>query len=142
LCSFIRFDVMSFINVSQTLRRFFAWYALYMFLHFLKKSLMRTLFKKTTFSLSSANNLTCIDCVNLIFDAVDVFFVLWRRRLRVSNKRCLSCWQKFSINTSCLCFFMRRLKNICKRVICNWIDCTYIFVSRICIEIVLKLSLI
>ncbi len=142
LCNFIFFDVIFFINVSQILRRFFVWYALHMFLHFFKKSLMKTLFEKTTFFLSSADNLTCIACVHLIFRAVDVFFVFRRRRFRASNKRCLICRQKSSINTSCLCFFMRCLKNICKRVICNWMSCTCVFVSRICIDIVLKLSLI
>ncbi len=110
--------------------------------HFFKKNLMRALFEKTTFSLSFTNNLTCIVCVHLIFRAVDVFHVLRRRRLRVSNKQCLICRQKLSINTSCLCFFMRCLKNICKRVMCNWMSCTCVFVSRICIDIVLKLSLI
>jgi hypothetical protein len=103
---------------------------------------MKTLFEKTTFSFSSTNNLTCIAYVHLIFRAINVFFVFRRRRSRVSNKRCLICRQKFTINTSCLCFFMRCLKNICKRVICNWISCICVFISRICIDIVLKLSLI
>jgi hypothetical protein len=116
---FYSFDVMSFINVSQILRRFFIWYALHMFLHFFKKSLMRALFERTTFFLSSADNLICIVCVYWIFRVVDVSSVLRRRRLRALIRRCLICWQKFSINTSCLCFFMRCLKNICKRVICN-----------------------
>jgi hypothetical protein len=58
-------------------------------------------------------------CVHLIFRAIDVFFVFRRRRLRVFNKRCLICRQKFLINTSCLCFFMRCLKIICKHVMCN-----------------------
>ncbi len=78
LCNFILFDVIFFISVSQTLRRFFAWYALHMFLHFLKKSLMRALFERTTSSFSSADNLTCIVCVHLIFRAVDVSSVLRR----------------------------------------------------------------
>ncbi len=90
-----------------------------MFLHFLKKDLMKALFERTTFFLSSANNLSCIVCVYLIFRVIDVFSTFRRRRLRVSNKRCLICRQKLSINTSCLCFFMRCLKNICRRVICN-----------------------
>ncbi len=142
LCNFILFDVIFFINVSQTLRRFLVWYALHMFLHFFKKKSVRTLFEKTTFSLSSANNLTRITCVHWIFRSIDVFFVFRRRRFRVSNKRCLICRQKFSINSSCLCFFMRCLKNICRRVMCNWMNCTCVFISRICINIVLKLSLI
>jgi hypothetical protein len=104
--------------------------------------LMKALFERTSFFFSSANNLTCIACVHLIFRAIDVFFAFRRRRFRVSNKRCLICRQKFLINTSCLCFFMLCLKNICKRVMCNWMSCTCVFVSRICINIVLKLSLI
>jgi hypothetical protein len=101
-----------------------------MFLHFLKKSLMKTLFEKTTFSLSFANNLLCIICDHLIFHVIDVFSIFRRRRFDVSNKRCLICRQKFSINTSCLCFFMRCLKNICRRVICDWMNCIYVFVRR------------
>ncbi len=142
MCNFIFFDVIFFINVSQILCRFFIWYALHMFLHSLKKNLMKALFERTSFFFSSANNLTCIACVHLIFRAIDVFFAFRRRRFRVSNKRCLICRQKFLINTSCLCFFMLCLKNICKRVMCNWMSCTCVFVSRICINIVLKLSLI
>jgi hypothetical protein len=142
LCSFIFFDVIFFINVSQILRRFFVWYTLHMFFHLLKKSSMKILFEKATFSLSSANNLTCIACVHLIFRAIDVSFIFRQRRLRVSNKRCLICRQNFLINSSCLCFFMRCLKTICRRVMCNWMSCTCVFVSRICIDIVLKLSLI
>ncbi len=102
---------------------------------------MKALFEKTTFFLSFANNLTCIACVHLIFRAIDVFFVLRRRRLRLSSKRCLICRQKSLINTSCLCFFMHCLKNIYKRVICNSMNCTYVFVLKICIDIILKLSL-
>ncbi len=119
LCSFILFDVISFFSVTQILRQFFAWYALYMFLRFFKKNLMKALFEKTTFFFSFVNNLTCNACVHLIFRMIDVFFVLRRRRFRVSNKRCLICWQKFSINTSRLCFFIRCLKNIYKRIIYN-----------------------
>jgi hypothetical protein len=104
--------------------------------------LMRALFEKTTFSLSSANNFKCIACVHLIFRAVNVFSAFRRRRLRVSNKQCLICRQKSLFNTSCLCFFMRCLKNICKRVMYNYMNCICVFVSRICIEIVLKLLLI
>ncbi len=140
LCSFILFDVISFSSVSQTLRRFFVWYALHMFFHFLRKSLMRALFEKTTFSLSFADNLACITCVHLIFRTIDVSFALLRRRSRASDSRCLICRQKLSISSSCLCFFMRCLKNICRRVICNWMSCTCVSVSRICIETVLKLS--
>jgi hypothetical protein len=142
LCSFIFFDVIFFINVSQTLRRFFVWYALHMFFYSFRKNLMKALFERTTSSLSSADSLLCIVRVYLIFRVIDVFFAFRRRRLRISNKRCLICRQKFSINMSCLCFFMRCLKNICRRVMCNWMSCTCIFVSRICVDIVLKLSLI
>jgi hypothetical protein len=140
LCSFILFDVIFFNSVSQTLRRFFVWYALHMFFHSLKKNLMKALFEKTTFFLSSADNLACIICVHLIFRSIDVFFALLRRRSHVSDNRCLICRQKFSIRSSCLCSFMRCLKNICSRIICNWMSCTCVSVSRICIETVLKLS--
>jgi hypothetical protein len=40
--------------------------------------LMRALFERTTSSFSSADNLTCIVCVHLIFRAVDVSSVLRR----------------------------------------------------------------
>jgi hypothetical protein len=113
-----------------------------MFFHFLKKSLMKILFEKTRFSFFSTDSLSCIACAYLIFRMIDVFSIFRRRWFRVSNKRCLICRQKFSINTSCLCFFMRCLKNICRRVMCNWMNCTYVFISRICIDIILKLLLI
>jgi hypothetical protein len=104
--------------------------------------LIKALFEKMTFFFSFASNLKCIVCVHQIFLAIDVSFALWRRRFRVLNKRCLICRQKFLISTSCLYFFIRCLKNICRRVMCNWMNCTCVFVLRICIEIVLKLSLI
>ncbi len=142
LCNFIFFDVMFFINVSQTLRRFFVWYAFHMFLQIFQKKLDENfVWKNDLFSFVCKQlNMHYLRSFNLSRNRR--FFVFRWRRFRASNKQCLICWQKFLINTSCLYFFMRCLKNICKRVICNWINCTCAFVSRICIEILLKLSLI
>ncbi len=142
LCNLVFLNEMFFINVSQNLRRFLVWYELHDYFHFVKNNLMRALFVNASSFLSFANNLTHIVCFYLILHVVDVSLIFRRRRSRVWNRRCLICSQKFLINLSCLCFFIRCLNEICKRVMCSWMSWTCVFVSRICIEIVLKLSLI
>jgi hypothetical protein len=34
----------------------------------------------------------------------------------------LICSQKFLINVSCLCFIIRCLNKICRRVMCSWMN--------------------
>jgi hypothetical protein len=142
LCNFIFLNVMFVISVSQTLRRFRVWYARYMSFHFVRKNLMKILSNETFFLLFFSNSLIHIFSVYLILRSINVSWAFRLRRSRVSNKRCLICSQKSLINVSCLWFFMRCLNDIYKRIMCNWINWTWIFVSRICIEIALKLSLI
>ncbi len=103
---------------------------------------MKVFFVNTSFSFSFVDNLTHIVYLHLILRIVDVSSTFRRRRLRVLNKRCLICSQNFLINVSCLCFFIRCLNEICRRVMCSWMNWACVFASRICIEIALKLSLI
>jgi hypothetical protein len=133
---------MFFINVSQTLRRFRVWHAHHMCFHFVRKSLMKILSNKASFLFFFSSSLMHIFSVHLILRLTHVSWALRLRRSRVLNRRCLICSQKSLINVSCLWSFMRCLKDICKRIICSWIDWTWVFASRICIEIALKLSLI
>jgi hypothetical protein len=110
--------------------------------YFVRKNLMKILSIETSFSLFFLNSFMHIFNVHLILRLTDVLWAFRLRRSRVLNKQCLICSQKFLINVSCLWILMRCLKNIYKRVKFSWINWTWIFVSRICIEIALKLSLI
>jgi hypothetical protein len=109
---------------------------------FCQKELNESFVKWNVLFFFFLNNLIHILIVHLILRTADVSWIFRLRRFRVSNKRCLICSQKLLINVSCLWFFMRCLNDICKRIMCSWIDWTWVFVSRICIEIALKLSLI
>ncbi len=142
LCSFIFLNEMFFNNVSHNLRLFFVWYELHNCFHFVKNKLMKAFFVNASLFFSFVDNLTHIVCLHLILRIVDVSSTFRWRRFRVLNKRCLICSQTFLINVSCLCFFIRCLNEICRRVMCNWMNWTCVFASRIYIETALKLSLI
>ncbi len=142
LCSFILLNEMFFNSVSQSLRRFLVWYELHDCFHFVRNSLMKTLSMNASLFLSFFDSFAHIVCLYLILRFVDVSSTFRRRRFRASNKRCLICSQKFLISVSCLCFFIRCLNEICRRVMCSWMNWTCVFASRICIETALKLSLI
>jgi hypothetical protein len=91
--------------------------------------LMKTLFEKATFFLSSADSLTCIACGHLIFRAVDVFSALWRRRLRTSNRRFLIC-RKNSQSTRCVCVSSCAVYKIFADVSCAIEWAAHVFLSR------------
>jgi hypothetical protein len=119
LCNFIFLNEMFFNNVSQNLHLFFVWYELHDCFHFIKNKLMKAFFVNASFFLSYVDNLTYIVCLHLILRIVDVSSTSRRRRFRVLNKWCLICSQNLLINVSCLCFFIRCLNKICRRVMCN-----------------------
>ncbi len=116
LCNFIFLNEMFFNNISQTLRRFLIWYEFHDYFHFVINNLIKTLFMNASFFFSFVDNLTHIVYLYLILCIVDVSSTFRWRRLRASNKQCLICSQQFLINVSCLCFFIRCLNKICKRV--------------------------
>ncbi len=142
LCSFIFLNEMFFNSVSQNLRLFLVWYEFHDCFHFVKNNLMKILFVNASLFLSFVDNLTHIVYLYLILRIVDVSSMFRRRRFRVLNKRCLICSQNLLINVSCLCFFIRCLNEICRRVMCSWMNWTCVFALKICIETALKLSLI
>jgi hypothetical protein len=133
---------MLFVNVSHARRRFLFWSSFHVCCHLTRKSLCHVFSIDISFTLFFFRIFFINFADHFCFLSLDVFAT---RRLRLSRwivKRLLILLQKFDMKTSCCFFFIRCRNFVCKWVKCNWINFTKISISRICVDIALKLSLI